>query len=190
VKKYFKIKQIKKIKILSETFYYIMALSAIGILLFEIFLVPSDTSPGELKALFFIRVLPAWLQYFILYSLFIFPVAMILHTISHFTNKGIIYFDPDKIQIRTWPKEVLIEVKELTKIIFVDQENILNRKFAHKFILQTIWGKVYRLKLLEIERTDELIETIEFYKTDRLKISAELIDPTDEFDDSNSVVEL
>ena len=32
---------------------------------------------------------------------------------------------------------------------------------------------------------DELIETIEFYKTERLKISAELIDPTNEFDDSN-----
>lgn len=162
-----------------------MVLSAIGILFFEIFLMPSDTSPGELKALFFIKALPAWLQYFIVCSLFIFPVAMIVHTISNYTNKGVIYFDLDKIRIRTWRREVSIEVKELTKIIFVDQANFLNKEFAYKFILQTIWGKVYRLKLLETERMDELIETIEFYKTERLKISAELIDPTNESDDSN-----
>lgn len=185
MKKYFKIKQIKKIKIFSETFYYVMILSAIGILLFEIFLAPSDTSPGELKALFFIKTLPAWLQYFIVYSLFIFPIAVILHTISNYTNKGVIYFDIDKIRIRTWRTEVSIEVKELTQVIFVDQANFLNKKFAYKFILQTIWGKIYRLKLLETERMDELIETIGFYKTERLKISAELTDPTNPFDESN-----
>lgn len=160
-------------------------MSAIGILLFEIFLAPSDTSPGELKALFFIKALPAWLQYFIVYSLFIFPIAMILHTISNYTNKGIIYFDIDKIRIKTWRTDVSIEVKELTKLIFVDQENFLNKEFAYKFILQTIWSKIYRLKLLEPERIDELIETIEFYKNDRLKISSEFSDPTNSFDESN-----
>ncbi len=105
-----------------------MFLSAIGILLFEIFVAPSSTSPGELKALFFIKALRAWLQYFIVYSLFIFPIAMILHTISNYTNKGIIDFDTDKIRIKTLRTNVSIEVKELTKIIFVDQESFLNKE--------------------------------------------------------------
>jgi hypothetical protein len=87
----------------------------------------------------------------------------IAHDFNH-TNKGIIYFDLDKIRIRTWRTEVLIEVKELTKIIFADHTNFLNDKFSCKFILQTIWGKVYRLKLSETERMDERIETIEFTK--------------------------
>jgi hypothetical protein len=60
------------------------------------------------------------------------------------------------------------KIKQIKKI-FVDQANFLTKEFAYKFILQTIWGKEYRLKLLETERMDELIETIAFYETGSFK---------------------
>ena len=91
-------------------------------------------------------------------------------------NKRIIYLD--KIRIKTLQTNVSIEVKALTKIIFVYQANFLTKEFAYKFILQTACGKVYRLKLLKTEIVNELIETITFYETRRLKISAGLIDLT------------
>jgi hypothetical protein len=187
MKKYFKIKQTSKIKFFSKPLSILMFWSAIGIFMFYIFLVPSERTPGDIKVLFFIKFFPTWLQYFIVYSLIIFPISWILYSISNYTKKGIIYFDIDRIRIKTWRKNVSIPVKELTNIIFVDQSNFLNTTFSFRFVLQTSWDRVYRLQLLETERMDELIETIQFYKTmsERLKISAELTDPTFSFEDSN-----
>lgn len=187
MRKYFKIKQIKKIKLFANAFSFIMILSLVGIFLAFIFFMPTKRSSGEVRTLLFIRLYPVWLQYFIMYSLIIFPLSMILYSISNYFEKGIIYFDLDKIRIKTFRKNISIEVRHLINIIFVDQTNFLNTEFSYRFILQTSLGKVYRLQLLERERMDELIETIQFYKTasDRLKISAELTDPTNEFEDSN-----
>ena len=81
--------------------------------------------------------------------------SRVLYNISNYTNKGIICFD--KIRIKTIQTNVSTEIKELTKVIFLDRANFLNKEFGYEFILQIMWGKVYRVKLLETARMVELI---------------------------------
>ena len=180
--KYFKIRDIQKYKILNETFVIILAVSAIGLFLFEIFLMPSENSSGDTQVLFFITFFPKWLQYFIIYSLIIFPSALFVKGFSKYSNKGIIYFEENSVRIKTRKRDVSIPVKSITEIIFVEKDGISTKKFSYIFIIVTRWNGVFRIKLLDEYKIDELVETIEVYLSESLKIKEEYFDPT-EYDD-------
>lgn len=176
---YFKIRDIRKFKILDKAFLSIIIFSAIGVLLFDMFLMPSKYSSGEIKVLFFITFFPKWLQYSIVYSIIIFPLAFFFKFLSRYSNKGVIYFDDMNIRIKTRSRDVTIAVRDINRIIFVDKENFFSQNQVCIFVIITKWSKIYRIKLLEEERMDELVNHIEIYLNETIKINETDLDPTD-----------
>ena len=175
----FPIKLIRKNSFINEIFRTVLIVAFIALFIFYSSMSPSEKSPTELKALWFIEGVPFWVKQLAFYGLITLVFALIIDFFNRRLKLGELIINEKELRILTRRKSLTLNYSELKEVCIVGKGlNIFDKESESlKIIFKTKNDEIIRLKLLNYTFVNELMDSLEIFEKKDIKLLTEKFDP-------------
>jgi hypothetical protein len=154
-----------KIPFLSKTFLYLFIVCIVVLVLFGIYMLPSEHSSDEMKAAYFVSTTSELEKAVFTYALIGTPIFFVLYRYSRIKRKAVLTLFEDKIQIDNYKTVTSLPIEEITNIACNDalrSDGFPKGKLTIDFKDKN--GNVTSVTLIDYSPSEQLMETLMNYK--------------------------
>ena len=154
-----------KIPFLSKTFFYLFIASVIVVVLFGLYMLPSEHSSDEMKAAYFILTTSEFEKAVFTYALIGTPIFFILYRYTRIRRKAVLSLFEDKIKIDNYKTVTSYPIDEITNIACNDalrSDGFPKGKLTIDFKDKN--EKVTSVTLVDYGQSEHLMDTLLNYK--------------------------
>jgi hypothetical protein len=150
-----------KIPWLAKVFYWSFLACLIVLLLLGIYMLPSEHSPDEMKAAYFVLTTTEFEQKVFVLALFGTPFFFVLYRLSRYRRQALLILLPGKIEIDNYTIVTSYSVDEITHIACndaMDSDGFPKGKLT--IDLKDKTKKVTSVTLIDYSQSDQLMDTL------------------------------
>jgi|GraSoiStandDraft_4_1057263.scaffolds.fasta_scaffold331331_3 hypothetical protein len=154
-----------KIPFLSKAFFYLFMASAIVLVLFGIYMLPSEHSSDEMKAAYFVLTTSEFEKAVFTYALIGTPVFFVLYKYTRIKRKAILTLFEGKIEIDNYKTVASYPINEITNIACNDAlrtDGFPQGKLTIDFKDKN--ENVTSVTLIDYSQSEQLMDTLLNYK--------------------------
>jgi hypothetical protein len=154
-----------KIPVLSKIFLYLFIICVIVLVLFGIYMLPSEHSSDEMKAAYFVLTTSEFEKTVFTYALIGTPIFFILFRYSRIKRKAILTLFEDKIEINNYKTVTSYPISEITNIACNDalkSDGFPRGKLTIDFKDKN--ENVTSVTLIDYSQSEQLMDTLLNYK--------------------------
>jgi hypothetical protein len=160
-----------KIPWLTKAFSYLFGFCLIILFFFGIYMLPSEHSPDEMKAAYFVLTTSEFEKLMFIIGLVGTPTFFILYKYIRIRHRGLLTLLPDKIEIDNFKIVTSYAINEITNIAFNDAQMGGYSKDKLTIDFKDKSGKVTSVTLVDYSQSDKVMDTLLAYENIKFDIT-------------------